>query len=110
LVAYLAPWIVVSVALSVAFPLLFISGAVRWLPVLAVGALALQVLDEWIFRSSLGLAGLAVGMAVSTAVVLGVLLAALDGLAIGARGLLAAVAYCGTGTGDQCVQWLRLAG
>lgn len=97
LVAYMAPWIVVSIALSVAFPLLFIRGAVRWLPVLAVGALALQVLDEWVGRSLLGLAGLAVGMAFTTAAVLGVLLAALGGLAVGTRGLLAAAAYCGGG-------------
>ena len=39
LVAYLSPWMVASVALSVAFPLLFVRGRARWLPLLAVAAL-----------------------------------------------------------------------
>jgi hypothetical protein len=90
LVAYLAPWMFVSIALSVAFPLLFVRGRVRVLPLLALGALALHVLVEWGGRALLGLAGVAAGMAVTTAAVLLVLLAALEGVRAGVRGLLGA--------------------
>src|SRR6185437_16049264 len=44
LVAYLSPWSVASVALSVTFPLLFFRGRARWLPLLAAAALGVQVL------------------------------------------------------------------
>ena len=47
LVAYLSPWMVASVALSVAFPLIFVRGRGRWLPALALAGLGLQVLVEW---------------------------------------------------------------
>ena len=97
LVAYLAPWMVVSVALSVAFPLLFVRRETRLLPLLAASALAAHVLVEWGARALLGLAGLAGGMAVTTAVVLAILLARLGGLAAGTRGLAAAAATLGGG-------------
>ena len=94
LVAYLAPWMVVSVALSVAFPLLFVLGRSRWLPALAAAALLVQVPVEWAGRSAFGLAGLAAGLAVTTAAVLLVLLRALDALPATVRGLLVAAASC----------------
>ena len=56
LVAYLAPWMVASIALSVAFPLLFVRGRAAWLPLLAAAALGLHVLVEWAARAWLGLA------------------------------------------------------
>ena len=62
LVAYLAPWMVVSVALSVAFPLLFVRGRARWLPLLAVGRSRRP--RRWSSgraRSLFGLAGIVVG-------------------------------------------------
>jgi hypothetical protein len=95
LVAYLAPWMVASVALSVTFPLLFVRGRARWLPLLALGALGAQVLVEWAGSSAFGLAGVAAGMAVTTAVVLAVLLASLGALPATARGVLAAAVTCG---------------
>jgi hypothetical protein len=94
LVAYLAPWMICSIALSVAFPLLFVRGRARWLPLLAVAALAAHVLFEWAGSAWLGLAGIAAGMAVTTALVLGVLLASLQALPATARGVLAAAAAC----------------
>jgi hypothetical protein len=95
LVAYLAPWMLASVALSVAFPLLFVRGHARWLPLLALAALGAHTLVEWAGRSLLGLAGIAAGMALTTAAVLGVLLAGLGGLVEGSRGLLGAAAVLG---------------
>src|SRR5205814_8654810 len=44
LVVYFAPWMVVSVAVSVAYPLLFVRGRARWLPVLAVVVLGAPLL------------------------------------------------------------------
>jgi hypothetical protein len=101
LVAYLTPWMVASVALSVAFPLLFVRGRARWLPLLAVAALAAQVPVEWAARSWLGLAGIGAGMAVTTAGVLVALLRALGALRAVARGLVAAAAVLG-GTAALC--------
>jgi hypothetical protein len=95
LVFYLAPWMVVSVALSVAFPLLFVRGRARWLPLLAVAALLAQVLASWAGRAAFGLTGLAVAMAVTTGAILVVLLAALGALAFAVRGLVIAAVVCG---------------
>jgi hypothetical protein len=95
LVAYLAPWMVASVALSVAFPLLFVRGRARWLPALALATLLLHTLVEWVARALLGLAGIAAGMALTTAGVLAVLLAALGALAAVARGLADAAVVLG---------------
>jgi hypothetical protein len=95
LVVYLAPWMVASVGVSVAFPLLFVRGRTSWLPLLAVGVLALHVLVEWALRAAFGLAGVALGMAVTTVVVLAALTAALGAVRRVARGLVAAAAVCG---------------
>ncbi len=95
LVAYFAPWMVASIALSVAFPLLFVRGRATWLPLLAVAALALHVLVEWGGRAWLGLAGIAAGMAVTTFAILAVLLLALGALRPTLRGLVGASAACG---------------
>jgi len=95
LVAYLAPWMVASVALSVAFPLLFVRGSARRLPLLAIAALAVQVPIEWAGRSLLGLAGIAAGLALTTGAVLIVLLRALHAFRAASAGLLAAAAICG---------------
>ncbi len=94
LVAYLSPWMICSIALSVAFPLLFVRGRARWLPLLAVAALAAHVLLEWVGSSWLGLAGIAAGMALTTALVLGVLLTSLGALPATTRGVLGAAAAC----------------
>src|SRR5215211_7916557 len=71
LVVYLAPWMVASVGVSVAFPLLFVRGRTSWLPLLALG------------------------MAVTTVVVLAALTAVLGAVRRVARGLVVAAAVCG---------------
>ena len=95
LVVYLAPWMVASVAVTVTYPLVFVRGRARRLPVLALAALGLQVLIDWAARAAFGLGGIAAGLAVTTAIVLAVLLAALGALAGVARGLLVAAVVCG---------------
>jgi hypothetical protein len=95
LVVYLAPWMVCSVALTIAYPLLFVRGRARWLPLLALGALVVHVPVEWACRAAFGLAGLAAGLAITTAVVLALLLAGLQALEATARGVLVAAGVCG---------------
>jgi hypothetical protein len=95
LVVYLAPWMVASVAVTVAYPLLFVRGRARWLPVVAVAVLLVHVLVEWAARSAFGLAGVAVGMALTTTIVLVVVLGALGALVGTVRRLLPAAVFCG---------------
>jgi hypothetical protein len=65
------------------------------LPQLALAALGVQVLVEWGGRAAFGLAGVAAGLALTTALVLAVLLARLGALARVARGLSIAAIVCG---------------
>lgn len=95
LVAYLAPWMVASVALTIAYPLLFVRGRARLLPYVAAAALLLHVPLEWGLRAAFGLAGLAAGMAVTTALVLAVLLVWLRAVQMTTRGVVAAALICG---------------
>jgi hypothetical protein len=95
LVVYLAPWMVAAVAVSVAFPLLFVRGRARWLPLLAALALGAHVLVEWAGREAFGLPGIAIGMAVTTAAVLAALLWPLGSLRATLRGVLVAAVVCG---------------
>jgi hypothetical protein len=95
LVVYLVPWMVASVALTVAYPLVFVQGRGRWLPLLAVGALGAQVLIEWGARAAFGLAGVAGGLALTTAAVLALLLAALGALRRVSAGVAIAAGVCG---------------
>jgi hypothetical protein len=95
LVAYLVPWMIASVALTVAYPLVFVKGRGRWLPLLAAGALCAQVLVEWGARSAFGLAGVAAGLALTTAVVLALLLASLGALQQVSAGVAMASVVCG---------------
>jgi O-antigen/teichoic acid export membrane protein len=74
LVVYLAPWMVVSVAFSVTFPLLFVMERARALIPLALGALALHVPLTWGLREAFGLRGIELALAVSTLAVLVVLM------------------------------------
>ena len=95
LVGYLAPWMVASVAVTVTYPLVFVRGRGRWLPLLAVAGLGTQLLVEWGARAAFGLAGVAGGLALTTALVLAVLLAWLGALVPVARGLAVAAVVCG---------------
>jgi hypothetical protein len=95
LVVYLAPWMVASVAVTVTYPLVFVRGRARWLPLLAVGALGAQVLIDWALRAAFGLGGVAAGLAVTTALVLLVLLAALRAVRGVVQGVGLAALVCG---------------
>jgi hypothetical protein len=86
---------VASVAVSVTFPLLFVRGRANWLPLLALGALLVQVPVEWAAREAFGLPGIAAGMAVTTAAVLAVMLWSLGALVQTLRGVLVAAVVCG---------------
>jgi hypothetical protein len=89
LVAYLGPWMVASIGVSVTFPLLFVAGRERLLPALALAAVAIHIPLEWGLQALWGLEGVAVGLAVTTLAVVGALLALLsrETLARGATGL-----------------------
>ncbi len=95
LVVYLAPWMIASVALTVAYPLVFVAGRGRFLPLLALGALGAQVLVEWGARGAFGLAGVAAGLGLTTALVLALLLATLGALVRVAGGVAVAALVCG---------------
>jgi hypothetical protein len=95
LVVYLAPWMVAAIAVSVTFPLVFVRGGARWLPLLAGLALGTHVFVEWAGRAAFGLAGIAVGMAVTTGAVLVGLLWPLGSLRQTLRGVLVAAVVCG---------------
>ena len=95
LVVYFAPWMVASVAVTVSFPLLFVRGRARWLPAAAVAVLLVHVPVEWAGRAVAGLAGIAGGMAVTTALVLVLVLGSLGALAPTARRLVPAALACG---------------
>ena len=95
LVVYLAPWMVTSVASTVAFPLVFARGRARLLPVLAGLALAVHVPIEWAGRELFGLGGLAGGMALTSALVLVGILSTLGAVGRVVRGVLVAALACG---------------
>jgi hypothetical protein len=86
---------VASVAVTVTYPLIFVRGRAGWLPALALGALLVQVLVEWVLRSAFGLGGVAAGLAATTALVLVVLLAALGAVRRVVAGVGLAALVCG---------------
>jgi hypothetical protein len=88
LVVYLAPWMVVSAAVTVTYPLVFVRGRASWLPALAGVALGAQVLLAWGGRAAFGLAGIAGALALTTALVLAVLLVPFGALVRVARGIV----------------------
>jgi hypothetical protein len=102
LIVLLAPWIVASVAISLAFPLTFVTGRTRRLPWIGLGALALQVPLAWLGAEAIELDGLALALAFTTVLVcvallrqLGVLADCGPGLVVAALtiGAIAAVAF-----------------
>jgi hypothetical protein len=95
LVGYLAPWMVASVVVSVAYPLVFVRGRARWLPLLAAAVVGGQVLVEWGGRAAFGLGGVAGGLALTTAGVVVVLLAWLGALRRTLAGVVVAAVVCG---------------
>jgi len=75
--------------------LLFVQGRARWLPALALLALLLHVLIEWVLQRAFGLPGVAVGLGAITTLVLVAILHALHAVRRTAYGLAVAAAVCG---------------
>jgi hypothetical protein len=78
LVVFFGPWMVASVALTIAFPLLFVVERPRVLLPLAVVLPLVQVPLAWGLGSAFGLDGLAVALALTTFVALAVLVGGLS--------------------------------
>ena len=97
LVAYLAPWMVATIGVSVAFPLLFVARRTRRLGQVSAAGVAVHVPLTFGLREAAGLPGIAAALAVTTALFLAALLVLLGGGAPAAvaRGLLAPVGVCG---------------
>jgi hypothetical protein len=87
LIVLLAPWILASVAISLAFPLAFVTGRTRALPWIGLAALAIQVPLAWLGADLLDLDGLALALAFTTLLVCGALLWQLGALGATAPGL-----------------------
>ena len=97
LIVLLGPWMAASIGVTITFPMLFVAGRDRRLPLLALAALALHVVGAWIAVSLFELDGAAVALTVSTLAVLVALLLLLSPqvLSDGARGLLLGAAVTG---------------
>ena len=98
LVVVLSLWAVVSVGVSVTFPLVFVAGRGRSLPLIAVGAVLLQLVLAFAGQRLFGLDGLALALAATTGAVLAALLSGLHALGPTARGLALAALTVATGT------------
>ena len=90
LVIYLAPWMVAEVAFSVTFPILFVLERPRVLLPLAGGSVLLHIAATLALREVWGLVGLVIALAVTTFVIIFVLMAAVSRrmLQIAAAGLV----------------------
>jgi hypothetical protein len=78
LVVFLGPWMVASVALTIAFPLLFVAERPAVLLPLAVALPVVQVPLAWGLGSAFGLDGLALALAATTFGALAVLMAGIS--------------------------------
>ncbi len=87
LVVVLSLWAITSVAFSVTFPLMFVAGKSRRLSLLAPAALACHVLLALLATVLGGLEGLAISLALTTALVVALMLHELQALRSTARGL-----------------------
>lgn len=89
LVVWFSPWMLVSIAVTLTFPLLFVLETPRVLVGLAIALPLLQVPLAWGLSSAFELSGLALSLALATGAALAVLLAALSrrALAAAAAGL-----------------------
>jgi len=78
LVVYFAPWMVVAVAFSITFPLLFVLERPQVLVPLAVGALLVDIPISLALRSAFHLPGLVLALALTTFCVIVVLMGAVS--------------------------------
>jgi O-antigen/teichoic acid export membrane protein len=97
LIVLLGPWMAASIGVTITFPMLFVAGRDRRLPLLAVAALVFHLVVTWVAVSLFELDGAAVALTVSTFAVLVALLLLLSPqvLSQGARGLLFGAAVTG---------------
>jgi O-antigen/teichoic acid export membrane protein len=95
LVVAFAPYMVVAVALSVTFPLMFIAGRVRRLPLVGAVVLLVHVPLAIAGQVIAGLWGLSIALAVSTALALALMLVMLDALREAVGDLLTATVVVG---------------
>jgi peptidoglycan biosynthesis protein MviN/MurJ (putative lipid II flippase) len=95
LVVLLAPWILASVAISLAFPLAFVTGRTRALPWIGLAALVVQVPLAWLGAELFDLEGLAIALGITTVVACAALLQQLRVLGEVAPGLSAAALTIG---------------
>jgi hypothetical protein len=89
-VVALAPWMLVTIGVSAAFPLVFVAGLGRRLPLIALLVIGVHVPLAWLGDAVAGVYGLALALAVSTGVGLAALLGLLGALAPTLRGLAVA--------------------
>jgi hypothetical protein len=90
LVVAFSPWVVASIGVTVTFPLAFVTGRARGLPLIALGVLLVQVPVAWLAVRWLGLGGLALALAATTLIVVIILLSELEALPAAARPLMTA--------------------
>jgi O-antigen/teichoic acid export membrane protein len=95
LVVAFAPYMVVSVALSVTFPVVFVAQRAGRLPLVALVVLAVHVPIAFAGQALAGLWGLAIALAISTALALAWLLVLLDALRATLGDLLTATVVVG---------------
>ena len=90
LVVLFSLWAVASIGFSVTFPLLFVAGRGRGLPLLALAIVAVHVPIAWAGQAIAGLEGLALALAFTTWLTLAAMLSRLGAVAAVVRGLIAA--------------------
>lgn len=90
LVVVLSLWALASVGVAVTFPLVFVAARGRGLPLIALGAVAVQIPLAIVGRELGGLDGIALALATTTALSVAVMLVVLQAAAGAARGLGAA--------------------
>lgn len=97
LVVLLGPWMAASIGVTVTFPMLFVAGRTRGLPLLALAALLVHVAVTWAAVEAFELDGAAAALALSTVAVLAALLVLLSPrvLVDAARGLAAGALLIG---------------
>jgi len=102
LVVLLAPWAVTSVGVGVTFPLMFVQGtSVRRLPLIAIGAVVIQVPIAFAGQILAGLDGLAIALAITTGLAVAAMLDGLGALRQAAAGLGVAVLTVGVLAGGS---------
>lgn len=97
LVVLLGPWMAASVGVTITFPMLFVAGRERPLPLVALALVLLHGLVTWAAVDALELDGAALALTLSTLVVLAVLLVLLSPDVLASSGRALALGALATG-------------